>query len=180
MINKLLERQIAKYISPHMAENQALQDFIKAINNSYNSFERDLELLRHAFEMNEQEYEAVNKSLIYQSELKQKSINNLLSTIKKMHPNYEFSTKDNVDDLLAISEFLSTQISERKAAEEKYKSIVENATDIIYKVNQKGYFTFVNQVAERITGFTTAQLLNTRFTDLVVPDYQQKVTDFLK
>ncbi len=65
-----------------------------------------------------------------------------------------------------------------KLQEEKYRSIVEKATDIIYKVNTDGYFTFVNEVAERITGYSKDELLNMHFLQLIRDDYKNQALEF--
>lgn len=62
-----------------------------------------------------------------------------------------------------------------KLSEQKYRNIIERSTDIIYKTNKKGFFTFVNPVAQRITGFSEAELLNTHFSELIKPEFQNEV-----
>ncbi len=54
---------------------------------------------------------------------------------------------------------LEREIEERKrvqeelaASEQRYRAFVENATDIIYRTDPMGFFTFVNPVAARIMG----------------------------
>lgn len=63
-----------------------------------------------------------------------------------------------------------------KKSEEKYRNIIERSTDVIYKTNRFGYFTFVNPVMERLTGFSAAELLNTHFTKLIRYDYRKTAT----
>lgn len=70
--------------------------------------------------------------------------------------------------------------SQLKLQEEKYRSIVEKATDIIYRVNAEGYFTFVNEVAERITGFSKDELLTMRYSQLIRNDYKKKAFELYK
>ena len=67
-----------------------------------------------------------------------------------------------------------------KFSEEKYRLIVENATDIIYRINETGKFTFVNPVTCRITGFSEDELLNTNFLSLVRKDFREKTLNFYK
>ena len=53
---------------------------------------------------------------------------------------------------------------------EAYRGLVESASDIIYRTEPYGHFTFVNPVALRIMGFASEELLGKHFTDLVHPD----------
>ena len=68
--------------------------------------------------------------------------------------------------------------TELKLSSERYRNIVENSTDIIYKINEKGYFTYVNQVAERITGFNQNELISKHFTELVKDSYKKEAIIF--
>ncbi|PBQ34514.1 hypothetical protein CNR22_22940 [Sphingobacteriaceae bacterium] len=67
-----------------------------------------------------------------------------------------------------------------KVSEEKYKNIIEKSTDIIYKTNKIGYFTYVNPVAERITGYSQRELLNMHFSELIKDAYKQEALEFYK
>ena len=82
---------------------------------------------------------------------------------------------------------LTRDISERKQAEEalrtsekRYRQIVDNANDIIYGVDRRGYFSFINPVAERITGYTEHELLNKHFLTLVNPVYRRDTERFYR
>lgn len=59
-----------------------------------------------------------------------------------------------------------------KLSEERYRSIVEESSDFIYKCNKVGRFTYVNAVAERITGYTKAELLQKKYSDLIKPEFR--------
>ncbi|UTW63945.1 PAS domain S-box protein [bacterium SCSIO 12741] len=75
-----------------------------------------------------------------------------------------------------ISE-LATILSE---SEDRYKQLVQDASDIIYKTNPAGFFTFTNSVAERQTKMTSEQLEKTHFTDLVREDWKENVIEFYR
>ncbi len=59
-----------------------------------------------------------------------------------------------------------------------YREIADNASDIIYTVDLRGYFTYVNKYACRSAGFTLEELLKMKYTDLVVTDYKERAIHF--
>ncbi|MCF8130445.1 MAG: PAS domain-containing protein, partial [Deltaproteobacteria bacterium] len=76
---------------------------------------------------------------------------------------------------------LENEVSRRKDLEETLKQteafyayLVENAHDIIYKIDLQGRFTFSNPAAVRATGFSGAELAEKRYLDLIHPDYRGK------
>ena len=69
---------------------------------------------------------------------------------------------------------VNEQKDKLKRSESNYRTIIEKATDIIYKINFEGYFTFVNEIAERITGYTKAELLTMRYSQLIRNDYKKQ------
>ncbi|MBS1635771.1 MAG: PAS domain S-box protein [Bacteroidetes bacterium] len=66
----------------------------------------------------------------------------------------------------------------QKENEEKYRTVIETATDIVYKTDAKGYFTYVNPAAERIVGFAQHELLGMHFSSLIDPEYRERVMEF--
>lgn len=61
-----------------------------------------------------------------------------------------------------------------KQTEAFYAYLVENAQDIIYKIDLRGRFTFFNPAAVRATGFSEAELTGKNYLDLIHPDHRKK------
>lgn len=73
---------------------------------------------------------------------------------------------------------IGMDVSDRKEIEERYKHIVESATDIIYTADYKGNFTFINEVVTKITGFSNEDLIGKHFTDTVSDAWKEEVRSF--
>ena len=68
-------------------------------------------------------------------------------------------------------------ITERKAAEralaeseQRYRTLVDNANDLVATLDLDGRFTSVNPAVERILGFAPHEVIGTRIDDLVPPE----------
>lgn len=64
--------------------------------------------------------------------------------------------------------------------ERQFRGMVENATDLIYELDENGIFTFVNPVMESVSGYTREQFTTRIYYDLVHPMHRQRVIDFYK
>lgn len=62
--------------------------------------------------------------------------------------------------------------------EKKYRNIVENASDIIYELDENGKFIFINKVIERVLGVSADEVTNKHFWEVIHPDYAQKFFDY--
>jgi PAS domain S-box-containing protein len=82
--------------------------------------------------------------------------------------------------LLKLNETLEDEVRKRtKKIEEKekqFKDLIENATDIIFTINVYGFFTYVNPVAEKVSGYSKVELLKMSFVNLIRDDYKNSVT----
>ena len=61
-----------------------------------------------------------------------------------------------------------------KEGEERYRRIVETASDIIYRTNDKGFFTYANAAAVRIIGYPLKEIIGRNYLELIHPDYRKK------
>jgi PAS domain S-box-containing protein len=123
-LNKLLEKQIKKYLDDDSLNLPQVQHFIKAINNSYISYEKDQALSTHAFKISEQEYAAINDQLKQEIEIKRQGIKNLKEAINNIEDNAEKATSIDVneDNLLDTFAYLNEQINKRKKVEQELKN----------------------------------------------------------
>lgn len=61
---------------------------------------------------------------------------------------------------------------------DRYRMLVEEAQDIIYEIDEEGFFTFVNGMASQILGYTRVELLSMHFLDLIQESYRENVSLF--
>ena len=104
-------------------------------------------------------------------------------TVFAEHAGLAMETVRLSDQLRGHARELETHISERKkveqalrSSERRYKQLVETATDLIYRTDNNGYFTYVNPVTVRTLGFQSeTELLGRHFSDFVHPSFRKKL-----
>jgi len=76
-------------------------------------------------------------------------------------------------------------ITERKATEaavreieERYRQLVENASDMIFQTDATGVFTLVNPVILRLSGYSKEEILGKNYTEMIRPDHREEVLRF--
>lgn len=62
-------------------------------------------------------------------------------------------------------------------SENKYRTIIEGAGDVLYTVDAQGIFTYINKRVKVLSGYTQEELLGKHFSVLVAPEWQAKVRD---
>ncbi|NJB82456.1 PAS domain-containing hybrid sensor histidine kinase/response regulator [Wenyingzhuangia aestuarii] len=73
---------------------------------------------------------------------------------------------------------LVDRLKQKQIIEQEFSSFVNKATDIIYRLDPKGCFTFVNPMTELISGFTAEEIIGQSFTYFVHPDDKVEVESF--
>ena len=132
-LNKLLERQIKKFIPAHIRTNESLNDFLHAVNDSYNAYERDHELSDRAFKISEEEYIRINKELKSENDLKKLSITKLKETILTLG---DYETSGTSDDLLDVVQYLKQQVVKRKEAEQESTTTANRLSSLIVNMQE--------------------------------------------
>jgi len=67
-----------------------------------------------------------------------------------------------------------------KESEECFRSLSENAPDIIYTLGIKGKFTYINPVVETILGYRPEEIIGKYFIDIVRKEDVQRCIEFFK
>jgi PAS domain S-box-containing protein len=95
----------------------------------------------------------------------------------------EFSEQE-LDFLRLISLRIGRELELRVTAkaleqrEERYRSLVEIASDIIYTTDPDGRFSYVNPVAVSTMGFSEEELIGMHYLDLVRNDWREAAYEF--
>ena len=162
--NKLLQRQIKRYLPAECAANPALVPFLQAVAASYYAFDRDSLLSARAFKMSEEEYLEVNDKLQKELELKKISIHKLKAAI--METDVEGFSLDG-DDLLEIMDLLNAQISKRKqseaelkASQELWQFALEGAGDGVWDYDFQTNKIFFSKRYKEMLGYTDSEFTN--------------------
>lgn len=98
------------------------------------------------------------------------ALKNLLSAVSDSYAAFE---KERAERQNPAAEITNNAEAALRQSEEKYRNIIEKSADIIYKTDRYGVFTFVNPVAERITGYSENELLTKHFSELIREDFQK-------
>lgn len=97
--------------------------------------------------------------------------------------------KNSENEIKKLNEQLEEKVTERTAqlaeaietlrkSEEKYREIVENISDVVHTTDFKGYFTYINPACKKLTGYTQDELVGKHFSELVAPDWKDRVAEF--
>lgn len=79
-----------------------------------------------------------------------------------------------------LEENLSQRTEQIKEAEKEFSDLVESANVMIYKTDINGNLTFINPTGEKITQFTSHELIGKPFSEIVRLDQKKEMTLFYK
>ncbi|THF52661.1 PAS domain S-box protein [Flavobacterium supellecticarium] len=151
--HKLLQRQINKYLPKALQHDNDLNDFLAVIDATYRSSEKEKNIMHHAFQESEREYNEVHDSLKKEYELKKRSIDNLYDSLQQINETPIAISDQEKNDLLFISGYLSEQINKRKASEESLnhtiqllKTLLANLQSGIMVEDKNRNILFANQL----------------------------------
>lgn len=131
--HRLLNKQITKHLAEECLKNEYFQNFIKAVNDSYVSFERDKELFEHSSQLNEKEYAEINEKLKKEIKQRKLSVDKLIDAIYSLEEKEGLEEGNIIDsnNLLVLMDYLQGQIEKRKKIEIELrlaKKLAEDAT----------------------------------------------------
>ena len=78
----------------------------------------------------------------------------------------------------AVEDITERRNSEKalRESEQKFRTVVEEAVEIVFTVDRRGYFTYVNPSGLKSSGYSLDELKQLNYMDLVEPKYKQRVS----
>jgi len=89
-------------------------------------------------------------------------------------PNELIKVVANVLDKRSLRQKVEKMHYYLKASEHRYRFIVSNSPDIIYMLDQKGNFVFINERATTLLGFEPDTIIGKHYSEFVYPDDLEK------
>jgi PAS domain S-box-containing protein len=65
-----------------------------------------------------------------------------------------------------------------RESKEQYRTLVEKASDIVFRTDNSGHFTFVNPAGVRITGYGEEELIGKHYPKMIRPDMRDEAIKF--
>jgi PAS domain S-box-containing protein len=109
------------------------------------------------------------------SQAKRNSEAELARTLQEL----ERRVDERTQALSAANHALEAQVVERRRAEEAYRELFENASDMVYTLDLEGRFTSLNKAGERLLGYSSDESRQLRFEGLVAPHDASAVRDLV-
>ena len=82
---------------------------------------------------------------------------------------------------LAVKADITEKVRTEEAlqdSERRYRQLIEEASDTVFGVDPKGYCIYANAPASVLTGYSNEELTGILFTELIRPDWQERVQSF--
>jgi len=102
--------------------------------------------------------------------------------INKMNQELEFRVRRRTEDYRIVNKVLQQEIAGHKKAEaalresqERYKALVENASDLVVRTDRRGNFTFVNISTMHVTGYKEEEIIGKNYQEFIHPDMREEV-----
>ncbi len=151
MYHKLLRKQIEKHLPAAAIHQEGMQAFLNSINDSYGSFDRDRELMDHAFSVSETEIEEVNHELHTLADQRQRTLKELNETVRSLRVGP--SPGGQQENLVALSERIKHQVRLNRVTEDQlsinvnlFKTLLGNLRSGFLVENEHREILFTNQL----------------------------------
>ena len=171
---------LSNYIYSSQFTSRFIPTYVMIVIFTY-SYEAARQKYKLAMEA-EQDKLFLEKGKLSQAKEETERTNRLLKEEMAMKEQIEIELRrhrDHLEDIVAERTFEIQKNSEKlKESEDRYRSLVENASDMVYQTDSAGHFTFVNQAALRQGGYTEDEIIGKAFYSLIRSDMRKDAIRF--
>jgi light-regulated signal transduction histidine kinase (bacteriophytochrome) len=141
MFHKLLEKQIKKHISNNLADDVCIQAFLQAVNESYQHFDKDRDIIERAMETSSTELTDANRKLRIESIETKNALDKLKESLKILQEDEPELLNTNIEDLNLndLADIIRKETERRKEAEAMLMSNVRNLEKSNKELDQFAY-----------------------------------------
>lgn len=104
--------------------------------------------------------------------------------VRRINEELEDRVIQRTEDYRAVNKALQHEIaghqrSEKalRESEERYRDLIENASDMVFRTDHKGFFTFANVSTIRMTGYEEEEMIGKHYLDLIHPRMRDKALE---
>jgi PAS domain S-box-containing protein len=173
--HRLLQRQIRKHLGDGRQIPAEWLNLLKAVEEAYGQFETDRKLVERSMDLSSNELIEANSTIRRKYERDEAVLQSLRMSVSALQMRDDGQSDGSSTDLLDLSNLVREQVYLRAAAEEKMReqaALLDTANDAIYVCGIDGAVLYWNQGAERLYGWTSAEVLN-RAIDSFLPLAQE-------
>ncbi|RLC55274.1 MAG: hypothetical protein DRH89_08000, partial [Candidatus Cloacimonadota bacterium] len=76
-----------------------------------------------------------------------------------------------------LKQQVKKQTIELSISEQKYRTLTETSSDVVFALDTKGIFTYISSAFEKVTGYQSKQFLGCSFTKMLAPEYIETTID---
>jgi two-component system sensor histidine kinase/response regulator len=183
-LNKLLARQIKEHFGSTDNLLEELKDFIADIDNTYNNFEDDVQLLQNSIEISSQELRDAYQKHRHDAEVQKEIMNKIKEAIYALNPsddNYSNEIETASSNSHYLFEALIKLIEERKQTEEAlynertlFRTIIDLLPDAVYVKDLNGRKIIANPKEVQFAGKNSEAEIIGKTDFNLYPDQQAK------
>jgi diguanylate cyclase (GGDEF)-like protein/PAS domain S-box-containing protein len=107
--------------------------------------------------------------------------------VNRINEELESRVIKRTEDYRIVNKALQQEVAGHKQAEkalreseERYRALVENANDMVFRTDRKGHFTFANVSTIRVSGYEEEEIIGKHYLSLIRPDMREEAVNFFR
>lgn len=170
-MNKLLQRQVSKFLGDVNSLPDDLRKFLDIIEESYEHFERDRKMLERSIEISSMEMKEINARLVTETEEGKREVyKQLQESLLLLNEDKEEVIPKDLDyrKLQNIAEILKQETQKRRQVEEELtntnyelRTLFENMQECVFTIDAQAYQVIqISPSCEDIYGYSVEDFMN--------------------